>query len=194
MSDDLMQELEDAAGPSQDQLREIARLVALQIVREGEVDRLTAELKKAKEDLLDISDRKLPEALKNARTKKFVTDDGKTVEVKEDLKIELPKKRLPEIIEKLREWEYGELVANTLTCTIEKGKDNLAGEIMAKAEEIGLDMHRTESVNAGSVKKILRDRTKEAAEGKEDKDGNVIEAPDLNFFGAFSFTRAKITQ
>lgn len=192
--EDILAELEDTEVAGEAELLTVSNLVALQLTREGEVSRLEAELKAAKADLLDISDRKLPEALKNARTKKFVTDDGKTVELKEELTISLPKKRNDEIIAKLVSWDFGDLVANTLTCDIEKGKDNLAGEIMEKANEIGLDMKRSQSVNAGSVKKVLKDRMKDCAEGKKDKDGKPLEAVDLGFFGAFEVTRAKITQ
>lgn len=192
--EDLLAELEDTEVAGEAELLTVSNLVALQITREAVVSRLEAELKEAKKELLDISDTKLPEAMKNARTKKFVTDDGATVEVKEELTISLPKKRNDEIIAKLVAWDFGDLVANTLTCDIEKGKDNLAGEIMAKAAEIGLEMTRSKSVNAGSVKKVLKDRIKDCAEGKKDAKGKPLEAVDLTFFGAFEVTRAKITQ
>lgn len=179
---DLLDELAAAAAPSQSELGNIARLVALQRTYEGEVDKLDAKLKEAKKKLLKVSDVDLPEAMKAAKTRKFVTDDGKTVELNEELTISVPKKRLTEILEKLREWEYDDLISAMLTCEIEKGKENLAGEIMAKAEEIGLTVVKAEAVNSNSVKSILRQKM---------KDGEDV---DLGFFGAFNVTRAKITE
>lgn len=181
MNDDLLRELEESAEPTTAELLTMSELVSLQIVREGEVDRLEAELKVAKENLNDVRDKKLPDAMKAARTKLYVNDDGRKVELKDEMTLSIPKKRLDEIIKKLRDWDLGDMIANTLTCEIDKGKDNLAGEIMEKANELGLEMTRAESVNSGTLKSTLKAKRKAG------------EDVDLGFFGAFEVTRAKIT-
>lgn len=181
-NDALLAELAAAAGPNEAQLSNISRLVALQRTYEGDVDALEAKLKDAKAKLNKVRDTDLPEAMKAAKTKLFVTDDGKKVELKDEMTISIPKKRLSEILEKLREWDFADLIQNSLTCTLEKGQDNVAAQLQAAAEELGLTMERSETVNSGSVKKILSDKMKAG------------EDVDLGFFGAFNVTRAKITE
>jgi len=196
-NEELLAELEVTDLATVAQLNTIATLVDLQIAREGVVSKLEEQLKTAKASLLDISDKKLPEAMKAARTKVHVTDDGRKIELKEDMKISVPKKRLAEIVEKLRTWDCDDLIANTLTCEIDKGKDNLAAEVMSAAEALGLEMTRSQSVNSSSLKSMLKTRQKEAAEGNKDKNGKEIEPvtdETLTFFGAFPFTTVKITQ
>lgn len=182
MSEELLKELEGAAGPDVEQLTTIANLMALQIVREGAVAKLEAELKEAKTSLNDIRDKQLPDIMKNAKCKLYVDDEGRKLELKDEMTISLPKKRLDEIIKKMREWGFEDLVSNVLTCTLEKGQDNMAGAIMGEAEKLGLSMTRTENIAAGSVKKVIKDKR---------KDGEDV---DLTFFGAFEVMRAKITQ
>lgn len=193
-NEELLEELENTDLASDSDLLAISKLMDLQIERMGRVDKLKVELDTANTELLDVSDRLLVDALKNARTKLHVNDNGAKVELTEKMTLSLPKKRLDEIIEKLRSWGYKDLVSNTLICTVEKGQDNLAGELMAQAEKLGLEMVRSEAVNTGSVKKILKDRMSDHANGKKDKQGKDIEAIDLTFWGAFEVRRAKITQ
>lgn len=182
MSNEILDELA-AEGPDQADLVDVSKLAALQVQREGEVDRISEELKAAKKELDAIAEKQLPEAMLNAGLKKFVTSDGIAVEIKEDLKISVPKKRKDEIIVKLRdEMDAEDLIANTLTVIIERGKDNLVAELIAEAERLGFTVERGEEVNSGSLKKLLKERR---SEGIND---------DLNFFGAFDYKRATVTQ
>lgn len=169
--------LEDDAGVVGN-LTEIMALAKRQLELEGEVDILEQQLKEKKKVLLNISDRELPAAM--AGVSRVQLDDGREVSVKEELTASVPKKRKHEIVEKLREWGAGDMIANTLTVQIDKGADEKAQDLYRVAADMGFVPKRDETVNTGSLKAYLKKRL---------EDG---EDTDLQFFGAHIIKRAKI--
>ena len=182
MQDFLSEIEEEEFVPSENALSRMAELAALQIKLEGEVDRVTAELKVAKEKLEKVCSVSLPEAMKEVRMESFKLVTGETIVVKEDLTISVPKKRREEVIKKLRDMGHDGLIKNSVEIEFDVGQDNLAGDVLGHADELGLLAVRTENVNSGSLKKLLKERM---------EDGIV---DDLAFFGAFLLRRTKIKQ
>ena len=179
---DILKELQESAGATDAQLHSISQLMALQIVREGEVKKLEILLQTAKEDLNQIRDKDLPDLMKAARCKLYLDDEGRKLELKDELTMKLPKIRHTEILEKLREWGQGGIITNVLSCELTKGQDNLAGDLMGHASKLGLEMTKAEAVSTATVKALIRTKLRAGEE------------VDLPFFGAFNVTRAKITQ
>lgn len=180
MTDDIMNELEEDGAKPSTNLADVRALAMKQLDLEGQVARAEAALKKAQTELLKISDRELPAALKAAGIPSFVLDNGMKVAYKEDLKISLPKKNMDAILKNMRDWGYAANVSSTLTIDLGKGNDNAKKSLEVQATEMGLTVDSAETIAAGTVKKVLNQRIDE---GKSD---------DLSLFGAFPFTRATV--
>ena len=178
---DILDDLEEAgAETGADKLDVVVALANTQIEREGEVDRLNAQLKIAKEKLNDIQLFKLPEAMRDAGIEDLTLESGKKVKLTEKMTISVPAYRKSEVIAKVREMGYPGIISNVVSIDIEKGKDNVAGELMAQAEEHGCQAVRTEKVNSATLKTLLAERMKD---GHND---------DLTFFGAFVATKTTV--
>ena len=183
MTDELMNALSKGVEEaSQTDLALITTLAEQQTVLEGRVDILETLLKAAKKDLRAIQEGKLPTAMDEVGMKTFELIDGRSVEIKSDMKINVPKKRKGDIIEKVRGMGHGDLIKNRIIIDIGPGKDNVAQEVARYASELGVEAEQEEDINSMSLKKVLKDR-KEA--GKDD---------DLSFFGAFDFKQAIIKE
>ncbi|ARB06128.1 heat shock protein [Dinoroseobacter phage vB_DshS-R5C] len=180
MTDELMDELEaDGAKPSTD-LADVKALAHKQLELEAKVARAEQALKDAQKELMQISDRDLPAALKAAGIPSFTLDNGMKVAYKEDLKVSVPKKNLPAVLKHMREWGYEANISTTMTIDLGKGNDNAAKALAQQASEMGLTANVDETIATGTVKKVLNQRIDE---GKSD---------DLSLFGAFPFTRATV--
>lgn len=173
---------EEALAPSDSEINRIAELATLQIELEGELDKAEQQVKDVKKRLHKISLDLLPEAMAEARLSEFKMLSGQKITVKEELSCSVPASRRGEIINKLRDEGNAALVANVITVDVNKGQDNLAGDVMGYAESMGLLAKREESVNTASLKKLLREQLDEG------------ENPDLAFYGAFQIKKAKINQ
>lgn len=182
MSDFLDEIKQDAMAPSDLSLQKIAKLAELQLEIEGEYDRKEKELAEIKKQLDKIAIEQLPDAMAEAGLQDFTLMSGQKISVTEDLTCSVPKSRKGEIIAKLREDGQEALIANNISIDLEKGQDNLAGDMMGKAEELGLLAKRSENVNTASLKKHLKEMLDEGEE------------VDLSFYGAFLVKRAKIKQ
>lgn len=161
-------------------LTEVTNLAMQLLDLEAKVAKADAELKTLNGDLRQVSQVKLPAALKAARMKDFTLENGMKVSMKEDLKVSVPKVRKGDVIEKMREWGEGASVSNVISVDLGKGNDNAVKSLTATAEEMGLDVNVSEDIPTATVKKVLKKRIEE---GKND---------DLTFFGAFPFTEASV--
>ena len=149
--------------------------------QKGRVDELEEQWKAEKKILRTLETETIPQAMSAANVTSVEFGDGKKAKVKDEMSISVPKSRLGEIIEKIREIGYGELISNEIVITLDKGNDNAATELMTKASEMGLDPERKENVNSTSLKKVLKERV---GEGHGD---------DLAFFGATRYSKVTIS-
>jgi hypothetical protein len=179
--DDFLSEIEkDSENCEGDLLQQIAALAELQIKLEGELDRLEQQTKVAKLKLNAVSMDKLPELMAEAKLQDFTLHTGEKIEVAEELYCSVPVARRAEIHSKLREDGMGDLITHAIQVDLARGQDNLAGDILGLAEELGLMAEREEKVNTSSLKKYLREQIDE---------GSDIE---LSFYGAYLSRRTKV--
>jgi len=180
MTDFLDEVAADANKVSGDLLTQIGMLAELQTKLEGELDRAEQGVKDIKTKLNEVSIDKLPDLMAEAKMQEFVLANGDKIEVAEDLYCSVPVARRGEIISKLRADDMAELITNQVKIDLVRGQDNLAGDIMGQAKELGLMAKREEKVNTASLKKYLREQL---------EDGSDV---DLSFFGAHLSRRTKV--
>lgn len=171
----------EALAPTADKLQSVSELVLEQLAAEGEVAVLEQQLKDAKERLRRVAEVKLPDALAEARTGEFKTDDGIKVAVKDDLAVSIPKKNKQLCNDWLRKHDLGDLIAPKVEVTLLKGQDNVAARLLSFLDAEGFSYVREDAANTGSVKAALK-RKIEAGE----------EVP-LEMFGGHLCRKAVIT-
>jgi hypothetical protein len=182
MSTDFMDELEQDAEAPRGDLGKVAALAKRLIEIDGEISKTDDHLKELKKQRGKVAEFDLPEAMQECNMVKFTLDTGQEVSVEKDLKVSVPKKRMSEIIQWLRDNKHGDVVKNQLVIDVDKGKDNSVAEVMEVAEGLEMAVVRTESVHSGTLKKILNDQL----------DAGVD--MDLKFFGAYELNQSKIKQ
>lgn len=169
----------DAAAPSTD-LADVTALAERQLALEAEVSRLADALKDAQNRLDAVRRDALPDALRAASMTSLSLASGMTVTLQEDLKVSLPKQRLPGIIDAMRRYGYGARVKNQIVVDLGADSDDAAARVTAAAEAEGLVAEAIETIPTATVKAALKRRL------------DAGEADDLAFFGAYLFTRTII--
>ncbi len=113
-------------------MAELRLAVAAQVKAEDEVKRLDAELKRAKATLLTIKEKLLPEKMAACRLKKFATDDGIEVDVREEYRVSIPKEgeRRPECFAWLD--AYAAIVKRQIIITFDKEQEARARMVEAR--------------------------------------------------------------
>lgn len=148
----------------------------------GDISEIEQKLKELTIEERRYSEDVIPSMLALGGITKLPLDNGRVVEVKNDLHASLPKARLAEIMTDIRTRGAEDMIKNIITIPLDKGKDNVAAEIEQKALELGLEAERSESVAPQTYKKWLRTRMEAG------------ESVDLAFYGAYSVTKAKLSQ
>jgi hypothetical protein len=161
----------------------ISKLVLRQMELEGEVDRIEATLKDAKERLRNVAEQLLPDAMDEAGVAKFETSDGYKVTLKDDITASVPKDRMDEVTAELERRKAGDLLTSEVSVSLPRG--TTAGTIRMIMEAVastGFNPVRKQGVNTATLKAWLRSQIA----------ANV--AVPLDLFGAHAFRKAVIKQ
>lgn len=179
--DDLIESSLDHA-PSNEALGNVNFLAKKQLQLEAEVDELTEKLKAKGKELLQISDKDLPAAMKAAGMASFKMSDGSSITVKDDMSISLAGEKKAFAIAWLRKHGFDDIVSNEFTIDIPKGYDAKKVEALrSAAAKVGLSVVEEENVNTATFKALLKEQKKK---------GTIS---DVSSLGAYEYTRAKIT-
>lgn len=163
---DLMKTIsEDAGKPDESvSLEEITSLSDKQIELEGLIFEAEEALKKLKDEHKEISAYKLPRALESSGLRSLQLSNGKSIEVSEKVFISVPKNRLSEIVERVKEMGYKEAVKDCLEIDCGKGEGQRALEIEKLAQSFGFDSKMVSTINSATLKKILMERREQGIE------------------------------
>lgn len=170
----------DGKAASEDQLAAIVQLAERQLELQEEVNQIELQLKKKAEELKNISQNILPDAMENAGISELKLSNGAKLSLKKDMSIAVPKSRMEDICEWLREQKHDSLILHQLVTEIPKGKDDLAAKAIKLLAPLKLMIQDTENVNSTSLKALLKDLR---AKGSD---------VDLGFFGAYEYKKAEI--
>jgi len=156
-------EQEQAAGPTDSDLRKVATLAERQVELEAEVEHLADELKQAKERLRKVAEVELPELLLNElNMSMFALADGTTVEVKDSLKCSVPKKNLKQVAQWLVDHGHGALVKRDVTLPFDKGQEQQVEDLTNMLLDNGFSQFAVnEAVHTGQLKKLIQELEEE---------------------------------
>ena len=161
-------------------LDKVARLAKEANIMQGEVGRQEKELIDARKALRKVTDELLPEALEDLSLEKVVMKDGSEISVKPIYAASIPKDRLVEAYDWLRQHGDGDIIKNNVTVTFAKGEDLDAQAFMVMCEDQGFTPQQAEKIEPMTLKGWLREKV---------ETGHAIP---MDLFGAYISQRATI--
>ena len=161
-------------------LDKVARLANEANVLQKIIFRKEEDLKHSKKSLRKVTDELLPEALEDLNLEKVVMKDGSEISVKPVYGASIPKDRLAEAYEWLRQHGDGDIIKNNVTVTFGRGEDEDVLAFMELCGDQGLSPQQTEKIEPMTLKGWLREKV---------ETGQAIP---MDLFGAYISQRANI--
>jgi hypothetical protein len=145
--------------PSNAEIKEIAALAELQVIRDARVAELEILLKQAVAELREIAEVALPNALIQAGVSALTLPSGKKVTLKEDIYTSIPKDyRYHEALDWLREHGLGDVIKNTITLDFARGEDEAATRLIQKLTDYGLHPVQNMGVHPQTLKALVKEQ------------------------------------
>jgi len=183
----------DYGADSDPDTQEAARLFAEVDKMTLAAERLTAERKRAEEQLQKIKqaeeqllNKDIPELLARMRLDDFTTASGIHVKVKREIKASLPgHDRVEARMGALRwlvEHGHGGIIKNQVSVSLDRGEDTRADDLVVDLRAKGFDVEAKKDVHAQTLGALVRELM---------ADGKVVPT---NIFNLFDMRLAKLTR
>jgi uncharacterized small protein (DUF1192 family) len=170
----------EALEISNESLTSVADLGKKALLIEKEIEDLEVTLAERKEALRNLTDERIPEALREIGMNKFEMSDGSVIEVKPFYSASIPADRKGEAYEWLRLHGYDDIIKNTVFVQFGRGDDSAAGELIGVIRQQGLLPEQQEKIESQTLKAWVREMVEQGTEFPSD------------LFGAYTGFKAKI--
>lgn len=160
----------------------ISKLAHKQVELESAIEQLEEALKKKKQELNDVRDRDLPNALAEVGVASVTLKNGAKISVKQEVYASIPEARAQAAFHWLRSNDFGALIKNVISAEFGKGEDEAAIEAARLLAEGGFTPHQKESVHPMTLKAFLKEQVEKGTE-----------VP-LDLFGAYVVNRTKVAK
>lgn len=161
-------------------LAAISELGRQAILIEKDIEDLEATLAEKKEALRNLTDERIPDALKEIGMKSFEMADGSEIEVKPFYSASIPADRRGEAYEWLRAHGFDDIIKNTVSVQFGRGEDDAAGELINVIRKQGLLPDQAEKIESQTLKAWVREMVEQGTEFPTE------------LFGAYTGLKAKI--
>lgn len=139
-------------------LKQVAGLARQQLILEQRVEDLTAELKRAQNELAHISGEALPAALAEHGLTELKMADGSKVTVSTVISANISKERSNEAHDWLRANGFADLIKNTVSVAFGKGDDEKASRLINQLDQMGFDADQKEAVHPSTLKAFCKEQ------------------------------------
>lgn len=161
-------------------LSAVAELGRQALLLEKDIEDLESTLAEKKEALRNLTDERIPDALKEIGMAKFSMIDGSEIEVKPFYSASIPVDRRGEAYEWLRAHGYDDIIKNTVSVQFGRGEDDAAGELINNIRKQGLLPEQAEKIESQTLKAWVREMVEKGTEFPTE------------LFGAYTGFKAKI--
>jgi len=161
-------------------LAAISELGRQAILIEKDIEDLEATLAEKKEALRNLTDERIPDALKEIGMKSFEMADGSEIEVKPFYSASIPADRRGEAYEWLRAHGFDDIIKNTVSVQFGRGEDDAAGDLINVIRKQGLLPEQAEKIESQTLKAWVREMVEQGTEFPTE------------LFGAYTGLKAKI--
>lgn len=145
-------------------LQLLNQLAEEQLAKEKVVKKCEEALQKARNELKEVAEDRLPSLMDELRLRTFTTMSGATIEVSENIRTSLPPENKPRAFAWLEQEGLSALIEKTVKVAFGRNEDDKANALVSKLEEDGLVAAFDKSIAPATMAKVLKDRL---AEGKK---------------------------
>jgi hypothetical protein len=146
-------------------LSKVASKIAEMLTFNKEIDVLEQTLKDKKAQRDKLSGDIIPTMMQEMGLKSTEMEDGSKIKIVEDFHCRIPKDRLLEAYDYLREHNLGDIIKNNVGMSFGKGEDTNADQLKKHIESMGFIPEVKSSVHPSTLKAVLKKRHEE---GKAD--------------------------
>lgn len=139
-----------------DKYEELTRLVEAMEEAQKHVNECEDDLKRAQKALRDLAEFKIPELMDELGVMSLTLTNGIKVDIKEDLRISIPKDRKAEAINWLISNGHGGLVKNKVLVEFGVGEEETAKDLAEVLTDQYENVQCDSDVNTNSVKSLLK--------------------------------------
>lgn len=171
----------EQAVPSNEALKQIALLAKQQLELQEEEKHVEEALADVKKRLLKISDDALPNAMNEAHLASLTLDDGRTISVKDEVSLNIPKdEAATALFNWLEEHGFGSLIKRNVIVALGRTDEKTLVKLTAALDKMKLDFTTQNSIHVGTAKAFIKEQL--------DKKKDVP----LEMFGAYCYQHARI--
>ena len=152
---------EDDAGAlkvSDDQVSGIAGLAKRAKMLEKEIADMEQVLAERNEQYRKLTEQTIPEAMAETGMKKFVMEDGSSIDIKPFYGASIPKARQAEAYQWLRDNGFDDIIKNTVSVRFGRKEDELCSRLLTLLGEQGYPAEQTEKIEPQTLKAWVKER------------------------------------
>src|SRR5210317_687035 len=145
------------------------------------VNTLEEQLKTAKEKERQLSEKKIPNKMSELGYSNIGLRTGEKIEIKPFYATKIPKDRVDEAFQWLRDNGHGDLIKNNVSLTFGRSQDNEAKSLVDELKNKGYNVNQVEKVEPMTLKAFVTDELKKGVSVPSD------------LFGVYIANKTKIT-
>lgn len=146
------------------ELSALSKLAEEQAQAEAHVADIEAQLNKAREDLKDLAERRVPELMDKIGIEEFRTSTGLKIKVAETIRASIPKAASHRAFAWLREHDHAAMIKRVVSVAFGKGEDNNAEQLAQDLADRGLMPEDHASVHPSTLAAFVREQLKAGEE------------------------------
>jgi hypothetical protein len=174
---------EDDAGAlkvSDEQVSGIAGLAKRAKMLEKEIAEMEQNLSDRSDQYRKLTEQTIPEAMAESGMKKFVMEDGSSIDIKPFYGASIPKARQAEAFQWLRDHGFDDIIKNTVSVRFGRNEDELCVRLLNLLGTQGFPAEQAQKIEAQTLKAWVKERVEKG------------ESVDTELFGVFIGQKAII--
>jgi hypothetical protein len=149
---------DDAFDVDTSSLKGISELANRQLGLELDIAKLEEQLKAKKEEHRQVSQIDIPEAMAEIGLSEFKLDTGHKITVNPFYNCSIPKDRVDEAMDWLRDNNHGDLIKNTISVDFGRGEDNEAANLKQVINDKGHSYTDKTGVHPQTLRAFVREQ------------------------------------
>lgn len=154
----LFEEDAGALKVSDDQVSGIAGLARRAKLLEKEIGEMEETLKERADQYRTLTEKTIPEAMAESGMKKFVMEDGSSIDIKPYYGASITKARQAEAYQWLRDHQSDDIIKNTISVRFGRGEDELSVRLLNLLGEQGYPAEQAQKVEPQTLKAWVKER------------------------------------
>ena len=181
--DDLKKDSGDLKNLQDSELQKLSNNIQKLLDLDKTIEELEETIKEFKRERAIVSEETIPQQMQELGISDTTMADGSRVTIKEGFHCRIPKDKIEQAHNYLRQEDLGDIIKNQVITSFGTGEDNMAGDLAGHIQDsYGITPDVKESVHPSTLKATLKKRHEEGLSDPDD------------LFGIFIRPETKITK